>query len=133
MINGCFLNQALFSVHKENFIHFSISNNMTTVSTVTLLIGSNFKKKGDFDSDAICKFDFFSNPNDTAPTLQLNQTDNYFAATLYLQIQCHKNTTDTEFHQVATIELDVTANFTLDLQENYMLFLNISDLNLYPA
>ena len=86
MINGCFLNQALFSVHKENLIHFSISNNQTTVSTVVLLIGSNFKKKGGFDSDALCKFDFFSNPNDTAPTLQLNQTDSYLAGTLYLQI-----------------------------------------------
>ena len=50
-----------------------------------------------------------------------------------MQIECNYNLTDTEFHQVATIELDVTANFTLELYEDYLLRLDIYDLNLYPA
>ena len=84
MINGCFLNQALFAIHKENLIHFSVSNNKTTVSTVALLIGTNFKK--DFDNDALCKFTFFTNSTDDSPVLTLNQTESSLTATLYLQI-----------------------------------------------
>ena len=50
-----------------------------------------------------------------------------------MKIECNHNKTDTEFHQVVTIELDVTANFTLELYEDYILKLNIEDLTLYPA
>ena len=46
-VNGCFINQALFSLHTENLIHITIENNKTTVDTVALLIGN--KLEADFE------------------------------------------------------------------------------------
>ena len=68
-VNGCFLNQALFSLHSEDMIHFSVENNKTTVNIVELLIGNDMKK--DFEKEAQCKFNFYT--NGTAPTLQIGK------------------------------------------------------------
>ena len=102
---------------------------MTTVNTVALLIGNNFKK--DFESGSQCRFTFYS--NGTAPSLQIGEEWSILEGQFDLKIECNHNKTDTEFHQVATIELDITANFTLALYEDYLFKLDIYDLNLYPA
>lgn len=112
----------IYELYYEGDLEISLSNNSTTTSTVSKIIGSGLFNSG-FEPDMPCIFTVFANR--TVPTLDLNPFGSVLFADLDLQMECQMNLTDPTFYQVSTVQLDMTANFTMNVSDDITIYVDV--------
>jgi hypothetical protein len=106
---------------------------ITTTTNVGLIIGNGmFKEKAGyehFEKDMPCNFTLYTS-NTTAPKIEFGAAYSTLNANTTLQFDCQKNATDKELYEVANLQLDIQAHFSLSVAENVTAYLEVEELSL---